>query len=136
MRKDRLSWVRFYTKLKQTVLNSRYVKTMGVRKGGKEHCPSLNIGTKHQNFLENLMSAVQFRLIDLFLAMTVYLLLRHSHCTARFTVLVSCSDELAVHSCPEANLRADFSTSGLYCATITWKQVFSCSETVSADIVK
>jgi len=48
-----------------------------------------------------LTSAAQFRLIDLFLAITVYLPVRHSHCTrARFTVLVSCSAELAVHSCP------------------------------------
>jgi len=42
--------------------------------GGKTGiCPSqLEIGTKNQNFLENLTSAVQFRLIDLFIAMTVY----------------------------------------------------------------
>jgi len=33
-------------------------------------CPSLEIGTKNQNFLENLKSTAQFRLIDLFLAMT------------------------------------------------------------------
>jgi len=33
---------------------------------------TLEIGTKNQNFLENLTSAAQFRLIDLFLAMTVY----------------------------------------------------------------
>jgi len=32
----------------------------------------LEIGTKNQNFLENLTSAAQFRLIDIFLAMTVY----------------------------------------------------------------
>jgi len=32
---------------------------------------------------------------------TVYLLEWHLHCTsARFIVLVSCSDELEVHSCP------------------------------------
>jgi len=30
-------------------------------------------GTKNQDFLENLTSAAQFRLIDLFLAVTVYL---------------------------------------------------------------
>jgi len=37
----------------------------------------------------------RLRLIDLILALTVHLPLRHSHCTrARFTVLVTCSDEL------------------------------------------
>ena len=35
-------------------------------------CPSLGIGTKNLNFLENLTSAVQFRLIHSFLAMAVY----------------------------------------------------------------
>jgi len=48
-----------------------------------------------------LASAAQFRLIDLFLAITVYCPVRHSHCArARFNVLVSCSAELAVHLCP------------------------------------
>jgi len=38
-------------------------------------------------------------LIDLILTMRVYFPMWHSHCTrARFTVLVSCNDELAVHS--------------------------------------
>ena len=42
-----------------------------------------------------------FPLIDLVLAMTVLLPVWNSHCTrVRFTVVVSCSDELAVHSCP------------------------------------
>jgi len=36
------------------------------------HLSILEIETKYQNFLENLPSATQFRLIDLFLAMTVY----------------------------------------------------------------
>jgi len=32
--------------------------------------------------------------------MTVYLPVWHSHCTrSRFTITVSCSDKLAVHSC-------------------------------------
>jgi len=54
-----------------------------------------------------LRSAAQFRLIDLFLAITVYLAVRHSHCArARFTVLVSCSAEPAVHSCPLLWLQA------------------------------
>jgi len=33
MRKEWLLWVRFYTELKQTVLNSWYVKAMLVRRG-------------------------------------------------------------------------------------------------------
>jgi len=62
-------------------------------------CPPLEIGPRN-NFLENVKSAAQFRLIDLILAMTVHLPVRHSHCTrASFTVLVSCSRELAVHFC-------------------------------------
>jgi len=41
-----------------------------------------------------------FLIIDLILAIAVYFPVWPSHCTrARFTVLVSCSDELAVHSC-------------------------------------
>jgi len=60
----------------------------------------LEIGSKKQKFIENLKSAVSFRLIGLILAMTVYLPVLHSHCTrAVFTVLMSCSDELAIHSC-------------------------------------
>jgi len=38
----------------------------------KRAFPLLRIGTKNQNFLENLTSAAQFQLIDIFLAMTVY----------------------------------------------------------------
>jgi len=55
-----------------------------------------------------LTSAAQFRLIDLFLAITFYLPVRHSQGTrARFTVLVSCSAELAVHSRPLLCLKAE-----------------------------
>jgi len=54
-----------------------------------------------------LTSAALFRLIDLFLAITVYSPVRYSHGTrARFTVLVSCSAELAVQSCPLLCLQA------------------------------
>ena len=73
------TWIRpcimgaLHTELKQTVLNSWYTKTMGVSRGVKTViCPSLEIGTKNQNLLENLTSAAQFWLVDLFLAMTVY----------------------------------------------------------------
>jgi len=50
---------------KQTVLNSWWVKTMGI-------CPSLEIETKNQNFPENMTSLTEFRLVGLFLAMTVF----------------------------------------------------------------
>jgi len=97
---------------------------MGVRRGGQNgHLPLLEIGPKNQNFLENMKSAVQFRLINWILAMTVCLPVRHSHCTrARFTVLVSCRSELEVHLCSigRPNLWADSSAVGLYCVTITW----------------
>jgi len=56
MQKEWLLWVCVYIELKQTVLNSCYVKTMGV-------CPSLKIATKNQNFLENSKPRAQFRLI-------------------------------------------------------------------------
>jgi len=43
-------------------------------------------------------SAVQLRLVGLIFAMTIFLPIWHSHCTrVRFTVLATCSYELAVH---------------------------------------
>jgi len=70
---------------------------MGVRRG--EAGIPLEIGMKNQKFLENLKSATQLRLIDLILAMaragmtfTLHKSQVHSY--------VSCSDEVAVHSCP------------------------------------
>jgi len=64
--------------------------------------------------------------------MTVYFPVWHPHrISARFTVMVSCSDELAVHSCPLLCLQRQFaevasgcSTVGLLCVTITWSQIF------------
>jgi len=89
-------------------------------RGQNGHLPPLEIGPKNQNFLENMKSASQFRIIDLILAMTLYLPVRQSHCTrARFTVLVSCSSELA-GSNAWPNLGADSSAVGLYCVTIHW----------------
>jgi len=77
--------------------------SMGVRwrGGGKAViCPSLEIEIKDQLFPETPKSAALFQINDLILALTVYLPVSHSHCTsARFIVIVSCSDELAVHSC-------------------------------------
>jgi len=73
MQKEWLLWVRFYTELKQKFLNWWYVKIMGVHRVVKTGIfPSLEIGIKNKNFLENMTSAAPFRLIDLFLAMTVY----------------------------------------------------------------
>ena len=57
MRKEWLLWVHFCNELKQTVFNSWYVETMGIR-------PSLEITFKDQNFLEILTSVAHFRLID------------------------------------------------------------------------
>ena len=90
----------------------------------------LETGTKNQKTLENLKSAVQFRFIDLILAITLYLPVCHSHYTkANFTVLVWCSDELAVHSClllhlqtRVAKLVSACSTVSLSCVTITWQR--------------
>jgi len=94
MRKKWLLWVRFYIELKQTVLNSWYVKTVGVRRGKNGHCPSVETGNKHQNFLENSTSAAQFRLIDVFLAMTVYF--RYDTCTAQPDSLFWCQTVMSL----------------------------------------
>jgi len=109
---------------------------MGVHRGIRTGIfPSLEIGTKNQNFPENVTSAAPFRLIYLFLAMTVYQPVRNSGCTrARFTVLVSCSAELAVYSCPVLCPQRQVAklASGLfYCWSLlckkTWQQIFQCS---------
>jgi len=57
MRKELLLWVRFCTELKQTVSNSWYVKTMVAAGWSKRAFP--------------FPGTAQFRIIDLFLAMTV-----------------------------------------------------------------
>jgi len=41
--------------------------------GAKRACPPLEIGTKNQIFLENLNLATTFQLINLIVAMAVYL---------------------------------------------------------------
>jgi len=71
---------------------------IGVPRGEvKLGIPPLEIEAKNQTFVENIKSAAQFP-VNLTLPTTLYLPVRHSHCTrARFTVLVACSDELAVH---------------------------------------
>ena len=123
--------LRFYTEIKQTVLNSWYVKTMSVRRGAKRtFAPLWKLGLRTKFFYKTWRQ--QF-IIDLFLAMTVYFPLWHSHCRrGRFTVLVSCSGELAVRSLPLASfacrgrlpkLRANCSTVGLCCVTIARQQI-------------
>jgi len=54
------------------------------------------------NWHTNQICLVNLKLIELILAITVYFPVWHSHCTrAKFTVLVSCHDELLTfHSCP------------------------------------
>jgi len=48
---------------------------MGVRNGGGQTdiSPPLEIGSKKEKFLENVKSAVQFRLVGFILAMAVFL---------------------------------------------------------------
>jgi len=83
---------------------------------------NVKIGTKNQKCFENLKSAPWFRLIDFILAITLYLFIWHSHCTrASFTVLVWCSDELAVHSCPLVRLRTHvgkLASAWFYCCSL------------------
>jgi len=77
-----------------------------VSAGGEKRAFTLEIGTKNQRFLENLTLAAESRSIHLIVAMTVYMPVGHWHYTrARFTVLVSSNDEIAVHSCPLLCLR-------------------------------
>jgi len=49
-------------------------------------CP-LEIGPKNQNFLKNLKSATQFRLVNLILAMTIYLQGRGKYAIESFKLL-------------------------------------------------
>ena len=75
--------------------------THGRLQGGPNGHFPLEIATTNQVYLENLKLVANFRLIHWIVAMTVYLPVWHWHCTkSRFTVLVSCNDEIAVHSCP------------------------------------
>jgi len=103
--------------------------------GAKRAFAPWKLGLRTKYFWKNLKLASKFRLIDLILAMRVLLPLLNSHCTrVRFTVIVSCSDELAVHSClllclqrGLRKLRADCSAVGVYCVTTTWQQIFKSS---------
>jgi len=52
----------------------------GRPQGGQNgHYPPLEIGTKKENFLENVKSAVQFRLVGLVLVMTVFFFRYDTH---------------------------------------------------------
>ena len=117
------------------IINDR----MGVHRAWeakRAFAPRLEIGIKNQIFLEKLEVGILIPIIDLILAMTVFLLVWNSHCTRdRFTVVVLCSDELAVHSCPFLCLQRWVAkvASGLlycwsfYCVAITWEQIFKSS---------
>jgi len=87
----------------------------------------------NQSFLENLTSAAQFRLIDLFLVMTVYLPARHSHTAQEPGSLFWCHAVMSLQfthvrslACGGSlpNLRADCFTVIPYCVAITWQQIF------------
>jgi len=74
--------------------------------------------------------AVKFRLIHLIVAMTVYLLVWH--CTrTRFTVLVSCNDEIAVRSYPFLCLQRQVaklaSVFQPFCCSGTFHKCLRCS---------
>ena len=96
----------------------------GRPQGGEQkgHLTPLEIETENENFLEKMKSAAQFQSVDLILPVAVYLPVWHSHCTqARFTVLVLCTDELAVHSCPLLCLRKQvvkFASGLFYCRSL------------------
>jgi len=80
--------------------------------------PAWTLGLRTEYFWKNLKSGSYFRLIDLILAKTIFLLVWNSHCTrVRFTVVVSGSDELAVHSCPLLCLQSRVAkvARGLFC---------------------
>jgi len=102
------------------------------QEGANGHLYRLGIETKNQKYSENLKSAAWFQLIDLFLAITLYSPVWHSHCTkASFSVLMWYSYELAV-LCPllqthVATLRAHCSTVALCFLTITWQRIFKGS---------
>jgi len=87
--------------------------------------------------LENLKTAVHFRLISLILAIAVYLPVRHT--AQEIGSLYWCHEVVSLpftHICYFAcrcrlqSLWADCSIVTLYCITITWLQIFKGSVTV------
>ena len=114
--------VLFCTEIKQTILNSLYSKSeTWAAAGGERAFAPLEIGTKNQNFIENLTSAAQFRLIDLIISMTVYLPFFSAHIALDPGSLFWCH---AVMSLQVAYLSAEAgceTASGLlYCWSLLW----------------
>jgi len=73
--------VRFYTELLSKQFWTRGGMSNAWASAGETGISPLEIVTKNKFFLENLTSAAQFRLIDFFIAMTVYLPPWYSQCT-------------------------------------------------------
>jgi len=74
-------------------LGNTRTRHMVVRKGGAKRAFPWKLRLKSKYFLKMRNQKLN--------VMAVCLPVWHSHCTRnRFTVLVSCSDELTVHSCP------------------------------------
>ena len=69
MRSKHVSSQRLYGQLTKV----RTPRIMGVRRGGKRAFAPLESQIKDKKFLEILKSAAYFRIIDLILALTVYL---------------------------------------------------------------
>ena len=73
---------------------------MGVRRGGKTGICPLKIGIKNQTFLEKTEAGILIPINWFNSCNDSFLPVWNSHCTrVRFAVIVSCSDEFAVHSC-------------------------------------
>jgi len=74
---------------------------MGVRRGDKCPFPPWKLGLRAKNFSKSPKSASNIPINWSDSCNDSFLLVWNSHCTrVRFTVIVSCSDGLAVHSCP------------------------------------
>ena len=111
--------------------------TMGVRKEEKRAFAPLEIWSKNQKRLENLKTAVKFRLISLILAIAVYLPAWHT--AQEIGSLFWCHEVVSLQfthvryfacRCRLQSLWADCSIVTLYCVTMTWQQIFKGSVTV------
>ena len=108
---------------------------MGVRKERKWAFPPIEIWSKNQKRLENLKTAVQFRLISWILAIAVYLSVWHT--AQEVGSLFWCLEVMSLQfthvryfACRYRlqSLWADFSIVTLCCVTITWQQIFKGSD--------
>ena len=86
-------------------------------------CPPWKLRLKDQKFLDILKSATSCRLLDLILAMTVYLPVWHPHCIRLQRQTLRAVAEVA----------SGCSTVGLYYVTITWSQIFKGSLRVNGS---